>query len=70
MSQIFRNLSTIAVWVLFIWGIATILITEIRYWVDIGITNPPEPGTFLGWGLGSAQLTLSVVCMRLRRLLE
>ncbi len=70
MSSVFRALATIAVWVLFIWGIATILITEVRYWVTIGITHPPEIVTFAGWGLGTVQLALSVVCMRLRQKLE
>jgi hypothetical protein len=66
----FKVLAAVAVWVLFIWGIATILITEVRYWVNTGITNAPTLPTFLGWALGSVQLTLSVVCMKLRRALE
>ena len=70
MSHTFKTLATIAAWVLFLWGIATILITEVRYEVTIGITHTPALVNFLGWALGSVQLTLSVVCMRLRRLLE
>ena len=70
MPPIFKALASITVWVLFIWGCVTILSTTVGYYVGIGIGNPPTVAIYMGWGLGTAQLILAVVAMKLRQMLE
>jgi len=70
MPSYFKALATITVWVLFIWGCVTILSTTIGYYWNVGIGNPPTMAIYMGWGVGTAELVLSVVCMKLRQMLE
>ncbi len=70
MPSYFKALATITVWVLFIWGCVTILSTTIGYYVNIGIGNPPTVAIYMGWGLGTAELILSVCTMKLRQMLQ
>ena len=70
MPQIFKALASISAWVLFIWGCVTILSVTVCYYVNIGIENPPTITHMASWGLGSVQLILAVVAMRLRQKME
>ncbi len=70
MPSIFKALASITAWILFIWGCVTILSTTVGYYVDIGISNPPTLAIFVGWVVGTVELILSVVCMRLRQKME
>ncbi len=70
MPNIFKALASITVWVLFIWGCVAILSATVCYYVNIGVGDPPTPTHIMSWGLGTAQLVLSVVCMRLRKGME
>ena len=70
MPPIFKALASITVWVLFIWGCITILSTTVCYYIQTGIGNPPTLAEFMGWGVGTAELTLSVCVMKLRQMLE
>ena len=70
MPPIFKALASITVWVLFIWGVVTILSTTVSYYVYIGIGNPPTITVYMGWGVGSAQLILAVCAIKLRHMLE
>ena len=69
MPSIFKALASITVWVLFIWGCVTIVSTTIGYYVKIG-WGTPTMGILASWGVGVAELVLSVVCMKLRQMLE
>jgi hypothetical protein len=70
MPGIFKALASITVWILFIWGCVSILSTTACYYVNIGIMNPPTMTHYMGWGVGTAQLILAVVAMRLRQKME
>ena len=70
MPSIFKALASITVWVLFIWGCVAILSTTVCYYVITGTMNPPTLPHYMGWGLGTAQLVLAVVVMRLRQKME
>jgi hypothetical protein len=72
MPQIFKALASIAVWVILIFGLFTLLSAFIRIvGASAGISEPPELATmtvYFGYGVGS--LFLSVVTMKLRKMLE
>ena len=68
MPPIFKALASIAVWILFIWGCITIGSATVGYYVK-GAGNPPI-AILASWGVGTAELILSVVCMKLRKMLE
>lgn len=67
---IFKALASIVAWILFIYGCITLLFTEIGYWTVEGLGTAPSTATYIGWGLGVAELTLAVVVMKLRKMLE
>ena len=69
MPQIFKALASITVWVLFVWGCITILSATVGYYASIG-WGSPTMANFMSWGVGTAQLVLAVVCMKLRQMLE
>lgn len=72
MPQIFKALASITVWVLFIFGFLALLSAFIRIiGASTGVSAPPELGlmsAYFGYGVGS--LFLSVVAMKLRKMLE
>ncbi len=70
MPQVFKALASIIVWVLFIWGAITLLSTTVGYYTEVGVLGEPPSSIFMGWGLGSAELILAVVAMKLRQTLE
>jgi len=70
MPPIFKALASITVWVLFIWGCVTVLTTTINWLVLVGFIGEPGLDAFIGWAVGTAQLVLAVVCMKLRQMLE
>ena len=70
MPPIFKALATIAAWVLFIWGLITMVSVTIAYYATVGINQDPGLSILFGWGLGTAELVLSVVVMKLRQMLE
>ncbi len=70
MPGVFKALASITVWILFIWGVITIVSATVAYYVNIGIGNPPITANFMGWSVGTAELVLAVVCMKLRQMLE
>ena len=70
MPPIFKALASIAAWVLFIWGCATILTATVGYYMNVGIVGAPHLPMLASWGLGAAELILAVVAMKLRQTLE
>ena len=70
MSPVFKTLASITVWVLFVSGCITVSVTTLNWIAIVGLIGKPDPAMFTGWGLGTAQLILSVVAARLRQMLE
>ena len=68
MPNIFKSLTTIAAWVLFVFGLLRLLIGLVMAFAS-GPTPPPTQ-TYLDFAVGIASLTLSAVVMQLRRKLE
>ena len=72
MPPIFKALATITVWVLFIFGWIFLVVGNIGAAIGgsfFGATPPPLQ-VYLANGLGGAFFILSVVCMKLRQMLE
>ena len=65
MPTIFKALATIAVWVLFVFGLLRLVIGLVMAFSSG--PNEPAMGTYLDFAVGIASLTLSVVVMELRR---
>ena len=70
MPPVFKTLTSITVWVLFVSGCITGLVTTLNWIVTVGIIGKPDPAMFTGWALGTAQFILSVVAAKLRQMLE
>ena len=71
MPPIFKALASITVWILFIWGCVTILTTTVSYYWGVAEGDySPSIASLASWGVGVAELVLSVVCMKLRQMLE
>ena len=72
MPSIFKALASITVWVLFIFGFLALLAAFIRIiGVSTGVSEPPELGLMTAYfGYGVSSLFLSVVTMKLRKMLE
>ncbi len=65
MPQYFKVLATIAVWVLFLSGVIATLMAHISR-----LVSGQVPQAVPEWGIGVACLFLSVVAMKLRKMLE
>jgi hypothetical protein len=65
--QKFKALATITAWFLFIWGLILCLIDGFVFAI-IGQVSMTE--AYFATGLGIASLILSVVAMKLRRMLQ
>ena len=65
MPPVFKILSTIAVWVLFIFGLLRLVIGLVVAF-SLGPAQPPIEA-YLDFGVGVSSITLSVVVMELRR---
>ena len=71
MPDIFKALATITAWVLFIWGCITILSATVGYyWGYAEGDYSPGISSLASWGVGTVELVLSVVVMRLRQKME
>jgi len=70
MPPIFKALASIAVWILFISGCITGLVTTLCWAVHVGFLGEPGLSHFMGWGLSTVELILSVCAMKLRQMLE
>ncbi len=72
MPQIFKALASITVWVLFVFGLLSLLIGFARtFGASAGISGSPELSLISAYfGYGIASLVLSVVTMKLRQMLE
>jgi bacteriorhodopsin len=68
MPTIFKSLTTIVAWVLFVFGLLRLLIGLVMAFAS-GPTLPPTQ-TYLDFAVGIASLSLSAVVMQLRRKLE
>ncbi|MBN2187066.1 MAG: hypothetical protein JW732_06415 [Dehalococcoidia bacterium] len=68
MPGIFKTLTTIVAWVLFIFGLLRLIIGLVMAFAS-GPSVPPT-GVYLDFAVGIASLTLSAVVMQLRRKLE
>ena len=68
MPNIFKSLTTIVAWVLFVFGLLRLLIGLVMAFAS-GPTLPPTQ-IYLDFAVGIASLTLSAVVMQLRRKLE
>lgn len=72
MPPIFKALATIAVWVLFVLGCLTILINFVMGTLagEYFGAGPPSLQAVFPIGIAVVSLGLSVVCMKLRQMLE
>jgi len=70
MPPIFKALASIIVWILFVWGVITMLSATIGYFTTVGINQSPGLSIQISWAVGTAELVLAVVCMKLRQMLE
>ncbi len=71
MPPIFKALASITVWVLFIWGCVTILSATVGYYWNVAEGDySPTVAIYMGWGVGTTELILSVCAMKLRQMLE
>ena len=72
MPSVFKALASITVWVLFIFGILALLGGFGRILgASMGVSASPELSIMTAYfGLGVVSLALSVVCMKLRHMLE
>ena len=64
------HIASITAWILFIWGCITLLVTTLNWIVVTGLIGTPDTAMFMGWGVGSAELILSVCAMKIRQMLE
>ncbi len=75
MPQIFKALASITVWILFILGCAGLVVPTVmstlsgEFVMGPGGTPPPLH-VIIMWAIAVACLALSVVCMKLRQMLE
>jgi hypothetical protein len=67
MPQIFKALATITAWFLFIWGLILAVIDGFVFPI-VGKVTMTE--AYFATGLGIASLILSVVAMKLRKMLQ
>ena len=73
MPSIFKALASISAWVLFVFGLFSLVITFVFMNVaqaQIGYSEPPPIQPYFGLGLGVASIVSSVVTMKLRHMLE
>ena len=70
MPPVFKALASITIWILFISGCITLVVTTINWLVLVGFIGRPGVAAFGGWGLGTVQLLSSVVAAKLRHMLE
>ncbi len=68
MPSKFKSLATIAAWVLFVFGLLRLLIGLVMAF-STGPTLAPTQ-VYLDFAVGVGSITLSVVVMRLRKMLE
>ena len=59
MSPIFKALTPIVVWILFICGCISYLTTTINWFVCTGLICRPDITALIGWGLSNAQFIFS-----------
>jgi hypothetical protein len=73
MPSIFKALASISAWVLFIFGLFVIAITLFMA-IASGAVSPeagaPPIQAYFAYAVGIASITLSVVVMKLRQMLE
>jgi len=73
MPQVFKALATISAWFLFIFGLFVVAITLFMA-IASGAVSPaagaPPIQAYLAYAIGVASVTLSVVVMKLRQMLE
>ena len=65
-----KALASITVWILFICGCITLVITTLNWLVLTGFIGIPSRAAFAGWGLATIQLLSSVVAAKLRQMME
>jgi len=73
MPPIFKALATISVWVLFIGGLITAasdLVMTAAAGQLYSVNSPPPIEFYVALGVATISLALSVVCMKLRQMLE
>jgi len=70
MPQVLKYLTTVIVWILFISGCITELVSMLNWIFNIGLFGYPDSIIFMGLGVGSAQLFLAAVVVKLRQMLE
>ncbi|MDP2719741.1 MAG: hypothetical protein U1D67_03480 [Dehalococcoidia bacterium] len=71
MSKSYKNIISISIWVLFIVGLATLLMAFVRIIGGAAGGTPPELKTMTAYfGYGMAGIFLSVVSILIRKKLE
>jgi len=73
MPPIFKALASITVWILFVFGCLLLVMPSVMgalggIFFRPGV--PPPLVLYVAYGLGVVSLILSVVCMKLRQMLE
>ena len=70
MPPVFKALASITIWILFISGCITMVMTTINWLALVGFIGKPGAAAFAGWGIGTVQLLSSVVAAKLRQMLD
>ena len=68
MPSKFKSMATIAAWVLFVFGLLRLMVGLIMSF-STGPASPPTQ-VYLDFAVGIGSITLSVVVMKLRKMLE
>ena len=73
MPQIFKALASISAWVLFVFGMLSLVMTFVfmnMSQAQVGYAEPPAMQPYLGLAIGVASIISSVAAMKLRKGLE
>ena len=73
MPPIFKALASISAWFLFVFGLFVVAITLFMLIASGAVSpaaGPPPILAYLAFAIGTASVTLSVVVMKLRQMLE
>ena len=73
MPPVFKALASITVWILFVFGCLLLVMPSLMSTLGGILFRPGVPPPlilYIAFGLGVVSLALSVVCMKLRQMLE
>lgn len=70
MPKVFKTLTSIIIWALFISSCIFAFVPTLNWVVSVGLIGEPNPAMFKGWGFATAQGFLTVVAVKLRQMME